>query len=125
MNIPRRKFLQSSLFATAGVLSGCATRFKNSESEILMPCAPEAWRKHGVILGATESWEGDSIQNFTTRAEPISRDAWRIWYSVSDPKAGYAIAFAEGIPGEPMKKIRAICSPNDPADAPLSLGNFP
>jgi hypothetical protein len=123
MKVPRRIFLQNSFYATAAVFSGCATR--REKSEIPMPCQPQAWQKHGVILEPTESWEGNFVQNFTTRAEPISNDAWRIWYSVSDSKTGYAICFAEGIPDEPMEKIRAICSPSDPVDARLSIGNLP
>jgi len=89
------------------------------------PCSPGSWQKHGIILEATEPWEGDNIQNFTTRAEPLGGNRWRIWYSVSGSSKSYHIAFAEGVPGEPMKKTPAVCSAGDPPDAPFAIGNLP
>jgi hypothetical protein len=81
--------------------------------------------KHGIVLEPTEPWEGDHVQHFTARAEPTGRGAWRLWYSVSDRRQGYNVAFAEGVPGERMRKTPAVCSPREPADAPLALGNLP
>ena len=57
------------------------------------------------------------------RAAPIRTS--RIWYSVSDSRAGYGLAYAEGVPGSPLKKVRAVCSPGEPADAPFAVGNLP
>lgn len=81
--------------------------------------------KHGVVLQATEPWEGEDIQNFTTVATPLTRDRWRIWYSVSNRKFGYNLAFAEGTPGGTWKKFPAQLSPGDPVDAPFAIGNLP
>jgi hypothetical protein len=91
----------------------------------IIPCASAAWKKHGIILEATEPWEGSEIQNFTTRAEPLDDGAWRIWYSVSGGRKKYKIAWADGIPGETMKKVCAVCSPGEPADSPFAIGNLP
>ena len=86
------------------------------------PCAPTVWRKHGVILEASEPWEGNGIQSFTSPAEPLSGGAWRIWYTATGRRG---IAFAEGVPGGSMKKFPAQCSPGEPPDAPFALGNLP
>jgi hypothetical protein len=86
---------------------------------------PALWEKHGVVLQATEPWEGGDVQNFTARAEPLGRGAWRLWYSVSSERQSYTIAYAEGVPGGPMKKVPAVLSPGEPADAPLSIGHLP
>ena len=77
------------------------------------------------MLEATEPWESGNIQNFTCRAEPLNKGAWRLWYSVSGGPQSYAIAYAEGIPGGQMKKVRAILSPGDPPNAPLAIGHLP
>lgn len=95
------------------------------ERALPKPCRPSAWKKHGVILEATEPWEGEDVQNFTTVAEPLKGDTWRIWYSVSGKKSGYGLAYAEGAPGKLWKKIPAQLSPGEPADAPFAIGNLP
>ena len=89
------------------------------------PSPSSAWRKHGIILEASEPWEGKDLQNFTCPAEPLKDGAWRIWYSVSDAQKGYGLACAEGVPGQPMKKTRVQCTPGEPGDGPLALGNLP
>lgn len=91
----------------------------------LRPCLPEAWQKHGIIVEPTEPWERDAIQSVTSTIEPLGNGAWRIWYSVSDDHHGYGLAYAEGVPGKPMKKVPAQCSSGEPADAPFSIGNLP
>ena len=123
----RRHFLHASACAAGAVVAGCHTKpcEKAAASAWPMPCAPTRWEKQGVVLEARESWEGGHVQNFTTRAEPLSHGAWRLWYSVSDQPLGYAMAYAEGVPGESMKKVRAVCSPREPADAPFAIGNLP
>lgn len=89
------------------------------------PCPPNQWQKRGIVLEATERWEGNNVQNFTTRAEPLEQDGWRLWYSVSDERLGYTIARAEGVPGQPMKKVPALLSRYEPADGPLAIGHLP
>lgn len=133
--LSRRLFLRRSACAMGAValsasFPGCSATIPGLSAEESAageprPCPPEAWKKHGVILEATEPWEGADIQNFTTRAEPLDGGAWRIWYSVSGPRQGFALAYAEGIPGKSMRKVHAVCSPGEPADVPLSIGNLP
>lgn len=129
----RRAFLKTSLGATAGLTLGACSRLHSgsqsaapaSASALPLPCAPAAWRKHGVVLEATEPWEGVSVQSFTCPAEPLDGDAWRLWYSVSNSPKGINLAYAEGVPGRAMKKVPAILSPGAPADAPFAVGNLP
>jgi hypothetical protein len=121
----RRTFLKLSVSATAAVAAGCRTDSHVQESALPRPCAPPRWQKHGIVLEATEPWEAGHVQNFTTQAQPLGRGAWRLWYSVSGTRASYAIAYAEGVPGGPMKKVAAVLSSGDPADAPLAIGNLP
>lgn len=124
----RRSFLCGSLCMIGGAALSTAIQSqspKELEDAMPQPCPPEAWQKHGIILEASESWEGADIQNFTTRAEPLTGGAWRIWYSVSDAKKGYGLAYAEGIPGKTFRKVPAQCSPNEPVDSPFSIGNLP
>ncbi|MHC4675931.1 MAG: hypothetical protein ACYTBZ_25860, partial [Planctomycetota bacterium] len=89
------------------------------------PCPPSAWTKHGIILEATEPWEGDRIQNFTSPAEPLEDERWRIWYSGRGGKERFAIGYAEGKLGGPMKKVPMQCSPGEAPDAPLAVGQLP
>ena len=124
----RRTFLRRSACATVGAALGIPTLARpgaDAPPACPSPCPPAAWRKQGIVLEATEPWEGTSIQNFTTAAEPLADGAWRIWYSLSSSSSGYALAYAEGVPGQPMKKVRAACSPGAPADAPFAIGNLP
>ncbi len=126
--INRRGFIRSAAYATAG--AAFATRgFEESAqggpAAAPSPCAPSAWRKRGVVLEATEPWEGNSIQNFTCAAEPLKGGKWRLWYSGSESRSGFGLAYAEGIPGEPMKKVPARCSPGDPVEGEFSIGNLP
>lgn len=130
----RRKFLQLGLASGASAFAGwsCSGRKAAAGLETAgnttrapAPSAPGSWNKRGVILAPSEPWEGNHVQNFTARAEPLDGDRWRIWYSVSGSTSAYRVAFAEGIPGETMTKTPALCSPGDLADAPFSIGNLP
>jgi len=125
--IRRRTFLQTSACAAAGaLLAACRSASSGAAGTARpQPCAPAAWRKQGVILEATESWEDGQIQNFTSPAEPLQGGAWRLWYSVSGRRDRYHIAVAEGVLGRPMKKFPAQCAPGDAPEAPLSIGNLP
>lgn len=123
----RRTFLLGSAAAACalGPSSHATPRAAETAEPPPAPCPPTRWKKHGVIIEATEPWEGSQVQNFTARAEPLGEGRWRLWYSVSDQKHGFQLACAEGRPGEPLKKTPVVCSPGDPTDAPLSLGNLP
>ncbi len=121
----RRSFLNLAATATSAAIFGCANFRNNKSIAAPKPCAPKRWKKHGIILEPTEPWEDGNVQNFTTRAEPLKRNAWRLWYSVSGKPQSYTIAYAEGVPGERMKKVPAQLSSGEPADAPLAIGHLP
>ena len=126
--IDRRTFLRSSVYmAAAATLAPRLSAHAAPEAAPALPnpCPAGAWHKHGVIIEPSEPWEGTGIQNFTSPAEPLENGAWRIWYSVSESPSGFALARAEGVPGKPMKKVPAQCSPGDPAEGPFTLGNLP
>ncbi len=122
----RRHFLTKTMRAAGACVAlplFARKTIANESSATPMPCLPTAWKKHGMILDATESWEGGSIQNFTCPAEPLEGDRWRIWYSSSSKV--YTLAYADGVPGGPFKKVVARCSPGEPADEPFAIGNLP
>jgi hypothetical protein len=123
--INRRSFLRTAFAAAAGASLPPAARAQKPEPFSPRPCPPSAWEKHGILLEATEPWESDSIQNFTTTVEPLKGEAWRIWYSASGDRRSYGLAYAEGVPGRAWKKTPATCSPGHPADTPFAIGNLP
>ena len=121
--INRRTFLHQSLGTAAAFIA--APRMLHADSgapatAIPQPCAPTAWRKHGIFVEATKDWEGGQIQNFTCPPEPLANDRWRLWYSTCGTQ--YRIAYAEGTPGSPMKKVPAQCTPGDAGDGPFAIG---
>ncbi len=121
--IHRREFLrQSVLTATAAAMAGCMTSKPKRDAEVI---ANGKWTKHGILLEATEPWEGKSIQNFTSPVEPLPGGRWRIWYSVNNEDGNFALAYDEGTPGEQMRKVRAELSPDEPKDSEYSIGNLP
>lgn len=125
-NMNRRDFVSTALRvggACAVVPALARNGFASESANIPKPCLPSRWQKHGTILDATEPWEGGSIQNFTCPAEPLGGNRWRIWYSSSSQV--FSIAYAEGVPGEPFKKVPARCTPGDPLDEPFAIGNLP
>lgn len=90
------------------------------------PCAATAWKKHGIVVEGTEPWEGGFIQDFNSSAEPLGDGRWRLWYGVNQPDEAFkTVAFAQGVPGHQMRKVRAVLSAGEPADAPLAIGNLP
>lgn len=126
--ITRRKLIGQALGATCGAAAGweaLGQRTRRVKSSAPRPCPPSSWQKHGIVLEATEPWEGGQIQNFTSPAEPLDDGRWRIWYSGRGGKQHFTIGCAEGRPGEPMKKIPMQCSPGEAPDAPLALGRLP
>jgi hypothetical protein len=121
----RRTFLGRTLqgagaMAALQAVGGCAAARPSEPA----PCPPHTWRKHGIVLEATESWEHGEIQNFTSPAEPLDGDRWRIWYTVHANNF-FNIAYAEGVPGGPMKRIPARCTPGRPADDLFAVGHLP
>lgn len=124
--VSRRTFLGAAAGAAGAVLASCRSAVPGPGGvPSFRPCPPSAWQKHGIILEATEPWEDGDIQNFTSPAEPLKGGAWRFWYSVSSRREHYLIAYAEGVPGEPMRKVAAECSPREAPDAPLGIGHLP
>jgi len=124
--INRRTFIHQSLGTIAGVAASPHLLYAATVAPavtIPQPCPPTAWKKHGIILEPTEDWEGGRIQNFTSPVEPLDGDRWRFWYSACGKK--YQIAYAEGVPGGPMKKFPAQCTPGDAGDGPFTLGHLP
>lgn len=124
-NMNRRDFLAT----TAAVVGGWTGMSGEGQSlaadtgeKIPRPCPSTAWEKRGVVLPADEG----SIQNFTSSAEALEGDRWRLWYTQQSPAKKWAvIGVAEGRPGEPMQRTPAVLSEGEPADAPLSIGNVP
>lgn len=123
--IHRRSFLRASLVGVANASWAGGVLAQMRAPVVPRPCLASAWKKHGVILEATDTWEGADIQNFTSTAEPLGNEAWRLWYSVSGEKRGFGLAFAEGVPGRAWKKVPATCSPGDPADTLFAIGHLP
>ncbi len=126
--IERRTFIKTGFHAAAGVMLGSRLGQRASvaaEPVLPRPCPPKSWQKHGIVLESTEPWEGGRIQNFTCPAEPLDGNRWRIWYSATGPRRPFTIAYAEGVPGGPMKKVPVHRSAGDPPDAPFAIGRLP
>jgi len=124
----RRAFLRTVACSAAGVALASGTRAEPLNDSATTPPKPSSaaiWQKHGIVIEATEPWEGSSVQNFTCPAEPLKDGSWRIWYSASESPDAFSVGYAEGVPGKPMKKVRAACSSGEPSVAPLSIGNLP
>ncbi len=127
--INRRAVLGGAVGAAAGLFTTggrmALLQAAGGREDAPRPCPPTAWHKHGIALEATEPWEGDDIQSFTSPAEPLGADRWRIWYSARAPKKGFTIAYADGTPGQPMTKVPAVCTPGEPGDGAFTIGNLP
>lgn len=123
----RREVLQrcAAFAALAGGLDALGASPASGPHAIPEPCSSHAWRKHGVILEPTEPWETDHIQNFTSVVEPLDADRWRFWYSPCGARDSFTLAYAEGVPGRPMRKVPARLSAGRPLDTPFSIGNLP
>ena len=124
--ISRRTFLHQGLGAAAAVIAApgmLPAVASASGAAIPRPCAPGAWRKHGILMEATEEWEQGQIQNFTCPPEPLGKDRWRFWYSACGKK--HLIAYAEGALGGPLKKVPADCTPGEAGDGPFTIGHLP
>jgi hypothetical protein len=86
------------------------------------------WNDHGVILVPEKSIEGTFIQNFTCSAEPLDQKRWRIWYSMlhyDGESRGFNIAYAEGIPGQPMQRHYAALTSGPAWNCRFCIGNLP
>jgi len=91
------------------------------------PCAPNAWRKQGVIFRHGGEPAGGWVQNFTSPAEPLADGRWRWWCSVYGKEDGAKnIGIVEGAPGESLTPTYAVLSEGEPdSQAPLAVGNLP
>lgn len=116
--ITRREFL-----ATAG--AGLATRaFAANDTPLSFT---QAWKKHGELFRHTGAPANGWVQNFTSTAEPLDDNRWRLWTSLSGPK-GVAknIGYHEGSVGGEWKRTMAVCTPGAPNKSiPLSIGGLP
>jgi len=86
-----------------------------------------AWEKHGELFRHSGEPANAWVQNFTSKAEPLDGDRWRVWTSVSGPK-GVAknIGYHEGKIGGEWKRTLAVCTPGEPDNtAPLAIGGLP
>lgn len=122
----RRTFLHQSLGTAAAVIAvprALHAAVAAPATVIPQPCAPTAWQKHGVVIEPTEDWEGGQIENFTSPPEPLANGRWRLWYSPCGTQ--YRIAYAEGTPGSPLKKVPAQCTPGEAGDGPFTIGHLP
>jgi hypothetical protein len=122
-NMHRRGFLATTAAAIGGLaMPPYARAFAEGQPSVPHPCPSNAWEKRGVVLDDTDG----PIQNFTSPAEPLEGDRWRLWYTERPtPTKVSKIGVAEGRPGEKMRKTPAVVSAGDPPDAPLSIGNLP
>lgn len=91
----------------------------------VQPCPPSAWRKQGLILRHQGEPKAGVLQNFTSPAEPLEADRWRLWISLSGKGVSFNVGYAEGRQGEPWKQVFAQLSPGEPPEGPLSIGNLP
>lgn len=115
----RRTFLR-----LAGTASSLALPRFSFAAPDLQPPSPTAWSKRQVVVRSEDLPGGGLVQNFTSAAEPLKGDAWRLWISVS-VSADKNIGIAEGVAGGKMAIHLAELSSSEPADAPLSIGNLP
>jgi hypothetical protein len=134
MDAGRRSFLIRSGMTAAACCGGpqLFDRIPNAfaaataPTEFPQPCSADSWEKKGVVLEPDQPWEGKHVENFMSSIDPLDGGRWRIWYCANSPRQGYiGIAVAEGVPGEPMTKHRAVLSDGKPEDAPLAIGNIP
>jgi len=95
------------------------------ESPALVEAA--AWKKHGELFRHQGEPANAWVQNFTSTAEPLDGDRWRVWTSVSGPK-GVAknINYHEDRVNGEWKRTLTICTPGEPdKTAPLTIGGLP
>ena len=67
--------------AAATTLGGFALAGKHADAAAvsgLLPCKPEQWRKRGLVLDPSQAPVGGWLQNFTSPAEPLAGDRWRL-----------------------------------------------
>lgn len=62
----------------------------------LLHAGTPKWVKHGELFRHTGKPTGGWIQNFTSPAEPLENDRWRLWISLSGIGVDRKIGFAEG-----------------------------
>lgn len=80
------------------------------------------WHDKGIVFQSNDI----HMQTFTSCAEPLDAENWRIWYSSSTGQsdAGFNIGFLEGI-GRKMRNTPAVLCPGKAPQGVLSIGNLP
>ena len=92
-------------------------------NEILSPNNGK-WYDKGIVFRS----KNINMQTFTSCAEPLDDENWRIWYSSSIGDAGnenFNIGFLEGLPGQTMRKTQAVLCSGKAPEGVLSIGNLP
>ena len=125
--------MKRTVFAavTSIVLAFCAIGWHPPKEfgDFPLPCSPESWVKHGVILESSNPDQQYGFQNFNSPPEPLGHGRWRIWFGswgeVKNYTSGMNIGIAEGVPGQEMTEHFAVLGEGEPADAPLAIGNLP
>lgn len=119
----RRTFLKQAAGAGLGLLMPSQSRADE---------APEfgeasAWKKHGELFRHQGEPAGGWVQNFTSTAEPLEGGRWRVWASISVPKADVKqIGCFTGSVGGDWKWNAAACTPGDAdTNAELAIGGLP
>ena len=119
---PSRRAL---LRAMTGAGLALGTRAALSETPRLV--TPAAWQKRGELFRHRGAPKGAWVQNFTSTAEPLGEDRWRLWTSLSGPKGvAKSIGFHEGRIGGDWRRTYAVCTPGAPdRSAALAIGGLP
>lgn len=118
----KRRDLLKYVFSS-GALALANRRALAADRKVEVPIPARApWKKHGIVLASDQA---GLIQNFTSVAEPLEADRWRLWFSISGKGVPFNVGFAEGKPGGAMQRHLAVLNDGAAPDAPLSIGNLP
>ncbi|GEP45960.1 hypothetical protein [Brevifollis gellanilyticus] len=121
--LTRRTFLNHLGTTSLGLMAGGPAFAESS----LSFADSSAWKKHGELFRHHGEPANAWVQNFTSTVEPLEKDRWRIWTSISGPK-GVAknIGYHEGEVGGEWKRTMAVCTPGEPdKSAALAIGGLP
>lgn len=121
--ITRRDLLGHLGCAGLGMMAGASS---GAEPPPLL-ADTSAWKKHGELFRHQGEPAGGWVQNFTSTVEPLERDQWRVWTSLSAPKSDFKqIGYHTGRMGGEWKRTLAVCTPGEPdREAGLAIGGLP